>query len=448
MTTSTEKRITKPSKKLTDAACKNAKWEATSSNVLGDAMTQGLELRVGKQSKSWVFKYTRPAGGRTNLMLGRYNSDEKMGITLANARELAQAAAKQLRAGIDPGLAAKVAKTTQAMEQGDTFKGAIEVVLGQVKRKFTDRHYQEVKARAELHIIPKLGHLPLKDITSQIVAEVLQPLYDAGKHTTLKRCCQLISQTLNDAVEESRLDVNRCATTYKRRFALSKDQRAELVEEGKLGNMATIPPLELPNLMAALRSEHLEPVTRQCLEFQLLTMARPGEAATAEWCEIDLEARTWTIPAKKMKKRIEHVIHLSEQALAILAEAKPTYAGRRYIFSGTGNKETHISKSTTTIALRRLHHETKELKTKLVAHGMRALAATTLTEKGFRAAWIERALAHGLVDKTQAAYVHANHFAERAMMLDKWGEHVEKAKTGPIDLLPYNVTQIGKRDAA
>src|SRR6266436_3911982 len=39
--------------------------------------------------------------------------------------------------------------------------------------------------------------------------------------------------------------------------------------------------------------------------------ARTSEALTAQWTEFDRQARTWTIPAAKMKCRERHVVYLN-----------------------------------------------------------------------------------------------------------------------------------------
>jgi integrase len=57
------------------------------------------------------------------------------------------------------------------------------------------------------------------------------------------------------------------------------------------------------------------------LRFLLLTLVRRTEAAGALWSEIDLRARTWTIPGSRTKNRQIHVVPLSSQALAVLREA-------------------------------------------------------------------------------------------------------------------------------
>lgn len=54
------------------------------------------------------------------------------------------------------------------------------------------------------------------------------------------------------------------------------------------------------------------------LRFTILTAARSGETRGADWSEVDLEAKTWTIPAERMKASREHRVPLSDAALEIL----------------------------------------------------------------------------------------------------------------------------------
>jgi integrase len=59
------------------------------------------------------------------------------------------------------------------------------------------------------------------------------------------------------------------------------------------------------------------------LEFAILTAARTNEVIGARWFEIDMAAGIWTIPAERMKARMEHRVPLSNRALEVLRrEAK------------------------------------------------------------------------------------------------------------------------------
>src|SRR5690606_27796125 len=82
-------------------------------------------------------------------------------------------------------------------------------------------------------------------------------------------------------------------------------------------------PRDVATLMRAIRAYGGQPATRAALEILALTFVRPGELRLAKWREFDLDSATWVIPAERMKMRREHVVPLSEQAVAILRELRP-----------------------------------------------------------------------------------------------------------------------------
>jgi len=63
----------------------------------------------------------------------------------------------------------------------------------------------------------------------------------------------------------------------------------------------SLPYVELPLFLDELRQR--SGITPKALEFAILTAARTGEVIGATWAEIDVEAREWRIPAKRMKGR-------------------------------------------------------------------------------------------------------------------------------------------------
>ena len=58
------------------------------------------------------------------------------------------------------------------------------------------------------------------------------------------------------------------------------------------------------------------------VRFCVLTAARRDETAALEWSQIDLEARTWTIPTRRSKTKRDHRVPLSGQAMAMLDKAR------------------------------------------------------------------------------------------------------------------------------
>src|SRR5262249_42951215 len=93
---------------------------------------------------------------------------------------------------------------------------------------------------------------------------------------------------------------------------------AEALPKPKNGERhhAALPYAELPAFMAELRER--DSLSAKALEFTILTSARTQEVIFAIKDEIDLKARTWTVPAERMKAGKEHKVPLCERAVKIL----------------------------------------------------------------------------------------------------------------------------------
>lgn len=94
---------------------------------------------------------------------------------------------------------------------------------------------------------------------------------------------------------------------------------------------------ELSALLPTFKSHH-----GVCAKFMLLTGARITETTRAVWSDIDLEAKTWTIPpenlkdtralqARRHKPKVALVIPLSRQAIDLLLEARMAEVARRQL---------------------------------------------------------------------------------------------------------------------
>jgi integrase len=141
-------------------------------------------------------------------------------------------------------------------------------------------------------------------------------------------------------------------------------------------------------------------------------MTRPSEAAGARWDEIDEVNKLWTIPAERMKMRRDHAIQLTEQTLSLLDEMKPISGANEFIFSGDRNPSKPTNSGTANMALKRMG-----FKGRLVAHGLRSLASTTLNEQDFDPDAIEAALAHSIKDAVRAAYNRSDYLQRRRLMM-------------------------------
>jgi integrase len=95
---------------------------------------------------------------------------------------------------------------------------------------------------------------------------------------------------------------------------------------------------------------------------------------------------------------------------------------REYVFPSVRKPREHANSSTANMAIKRMGYHGE-----LVAHGLRALASTTLNEKGFRSDLIETSLAHVEKNDTRRAYNRAEYLEERREMMMWWSEHIAKS---------------------
>lgn len=370
----------------------------------------GLMLRVKPNgSRLWIFNYLRPfTKKRMNISFGIYPA-----VTLAAARTKRAAARELLAQSIDP----KEHRDTHASEQ----RGQLTSTLTKVAQswyalkanKVTPKTGQRIWASIENHLLSDLGKYPISKLTAPITIEVLQPIASNGGLELVRRLCQRLNEIMNHAVNVGLIDVN-SLSGIKSAFDTPTSQ-----------HMPTLKPEQLPELMRALNSDDIKIVTKCLIEFQLHTMTRPVEAATARWDEINLGEKLWTIPADKMKMKREHSIPLTEQAIYLLERLKPISGHREYVFPANNSPQRHTSSETANLALKRMG-----FKNRLVSHGLRALASSTLNEQGFDPDIIERALSHVDKNEVRRAYNRAEYLERRRIMMIFWSEHIEEATHG------------------
>ena len=211
-----------------------------------------------------------------------------------------------------------------------------------------------------------MGKYTISEITAPIAIKTVKPIAEKGSLETVKRINQRLNEIMNYAVNTGLIHSNPIAG-IKAAFERPKKQ-----------NMPSIKPDELPKFMQALSIASIKIVTRYLIEWQLHTMIRPGEAVKARWSEINVEQKLLNIPAETMKKKRPHSVPLTQQAISLLTAIKPISGHRVYIFPADRNPRSHANESTTNAAIKRMGY-----KGKLVAHGLRSLASTTLNEQGF-----------------------------------------------------------------
>ena len=285
------------------------------------------------------------------------------------------------------------------------------------KTEVTSDYADDVWRSLTRHIFPLIGKLTVAKITAPCVIEVLRPIEAKGNLETIKRLSQRLNEVMDYAVNHGLIHANPLSGIRK------------VFKKPRKQHMPALKPDELPMLMKAIAHANIKRTTRCLIEWQLQTLTRPSEAAGAAWSEIDSELKTWTIPAERMKKRREHVIPLTDQALALLELMKPISGKREHVFPSDRNPRTHTNSQTVNMALKRMGFAGI-----LVSHGLRSIGSTTLNEEGFDPDIIESALAHVDTNDVRRAYNRADYLKRRRAMMEWWSAHIEKSATGSYSL--------------
>ena len=343
--------------------------------------------------------------------LGPYNpADPKRSTTLAQARKQAS----EIKAGRDP------AAERKGQDRPITFREVADAYLRANKDGWkNEKHRDQWESTLEKWVYPHIGAKPVAKIDrNAIEALLIQPVEKANdkqfwiaRHETASRVRQRIEAILAYAI----------ARDYRTDNPASRDRLLPILpkiskEALAPKHHAALPYSDAPDFMAALRGR--DGTAARALEFCILTATRSGEVRNADWSEIDLERSMWTIPAAKMKAGREHVVPLSDAALAVLT-ATPEADRAGLVFSGT-NAAKSLSDMSLTAVLRRME------RADITVHGFRSTFREWAGETtGHPREVIEHALAHQLADKAEAAYQRGSLLPKRRKLMDDWSGYVK-----------------------
>jgi integrase len=423
--------MTKRHKPLTDKEVQVAK-PGTSLRDGG-----GLFLRVTpKGGKSWVFRYTSPAGGMAGkareMGLGSYPA-----VSLSAARAGATTARALVNSGTDPiedrdaKRDAAVQGANERAEAATLGEYAERAFLPDMLKNFANAaHRQQWRATFATHFA-SLRDKKLADVTKKDVLGILKPLW-AEKYVTAARSRERLERLFDHAAQNHAFDGENPALMRHFNTVLIKPKAMAK------GHHAAIPHADVATFIAALRQKQGESLAALMVEFIALAACRTGEARFAVWSEIDLEKELWTIPAQRMKMRRAHIIPLTPRMLEILEDAKHRHPLMRtkaelestdYVFaSGTGKP---LSEMAGLMLLRRM-----EAYKDFTVHGLRAtFKSWAMSETEFARELIEEALAHSL-GAVEAAYVRVSAVKLRRTLMEAWQNHLNGDAPSGQNVLP------------
>jgi integrase len=387
---------------LTDVKCRNSKGQIRQYKVSDGG---GLYLLVNPDgARYWRLAY-RWHGKQRTLALGIYPA-----VGLMEARAGRDDAKRSLAANVDPSAIKRERKRAAKIASGNTFE-AVALEWHDWKGGRTPYYAGQILRRLKADIFPIIGPRPIAELESPELLDVLRKVERRGANETARRLKQLLGQVFRFAIVTSRAKRDPSA-----------DLKDALRATGEAQHHRAMPLAELPTFLQKLETYGGEPQTKLALKLVALTFLRTTELRAGKWSElenIDENSAQWRVPAERMKMRLEHLVPLSRQAVAVLRELRALSGSSANIFPSPG-KEGCMSSNTMLYALYRMGYHGRA-----TTHGFRGVASTILNESNlFNRDWIERQLAHVERNEVRRAYNAAEWMPDRRRMMQWWADHI------------------------
>lgn len=355
----------------------------------------------------WVLRFVSPVTGkRRNAGLGSY---PETGI--AEAGKLAMGMREKIAAGTDP-LEAKRNESCKPITP--TFQDAAKTLHAELLPGWkNEKHGQQWINTLTKFVFPEIGALPLNEIQPRHIADVLRPIW-LSKAETAGRVKQRIHAVMSWGWAHRHCTANPVDVVHH-----LLPQR--LGKAARTKHQPAMPWREIPKFISEkLRVNGSHDQTRPMLELLILTAVRSGEIRGIRWSEVNLDEAIWTIPAERMKAKQAHRIPLSNRAVDILKAQKDLH--KELVFPSPRD-QVELSDMILTSFLRREKALSDTAGRVATAHGFRSSFRDWCSEQGYARDLAERALAHTVANKVEAAYHRTDLLEQRRPMMQAWTDH-------------------------
>lgn len=438
--------------KLTDRGIKALRIEA-GERMLADGNGLYLRLREGDAPKVWMFRFSL-AGKAKKMQLGTYPL-----MSLADAREEANGLAAMVKQGIDPieAKAAEVIRTQAeakakaaalaALDARLTVNGLFErwATVDLARRKDGGA---EVRRMFEKDVLPVLGSLVVEDVRKGQITGVSDALLARGVPRMAKLIFSLMRQMFRFAVDRDIIEFDPSASIRKAKIGGKDVERDRVLSDE-----------EIKALFVQMPSAVLSVSTAAAVWLALSTCCRIGELLGARWEHVDLNKRTWLIPASAAKNGKAHLVFLSEfavrqfMALKEAAEINLKEAQKKepeakpipWIFPNRTADGAVCSKTVTKQLGDRQRQGRKPMKGRAKAeisdtltlvgggwspHDLRRTGATLMVSLGVLPEVAERCLNHIETNKVKRIYQRHSYEAEMRQAWEMLGDRLELLTSG------------------
>lgn len=360
-----------------------------------------LYLRVAPGgSKQWIQRI-RVNRKQHDLGLGGFPH-----VSLQQAREAAFANKAAVRHGQD------ILSDRRKQRAMLTFEQATKRYYDENQGGWRETYRKKWGSALYKYAMPRLGHVPVDQITSRTVINLLVSL--ASKRSAQAR---ILRQRIRSILE------------WAQAHGLVTDNVAGDCIEGGLPTIPAVkehhralPYADLPTALRMIDESTSSLSARLCFRFIALTACRSGEARHARWAEMDLKNRMWSIPKERMKMKHDFRVPLSTAALAVLEQAATLRDASDLIFPSARKRGVSITDMAVSAVLKRVG-----LAEQATVHGLRSCFRDWASEKtNADYATMEMSLAHAVGNTVERSYAHSDLYEKRKILMQQWADFLEK----------------------
>ncbi len=384
---------------LTDTKVRNLKPQDKLYRV---ADSHGLAIEVNPNgSKLWRhrFRYNNKA---TMMSLGSYPM-----VSLLEARQKRDSNKQLLSEGVNP------ARTQSKFDNTKpTFKEMFEQWIENKRDEWSSGYIEDTQQRANNYLIPTIGKLPIEDIKSPDMRNLLLKIQSSGKLDMLQKVKGIANGVFKYSVGMGVISVNPV-----------RDLPNEIFKKKPVKHYASITdPKEIGILLDKLEEYNGSYEVNNALMLAPHLFLRPSELTGLLWSEVDFDEKIIRIGEERMKMKRTHLVPMSKQVLGMILKISKFNTESLYVFPGPRNINKSITPDSLRLAIRRLGID----KDTFTTHSFRSMASTRLNELNYRADVIEMQLAHAEGNKIRGAYNHAQYLPERVKIMQDWSNYLDK----------------------
>ncbi|MDC1198771.1 integrase arm-type DNA-binding domain-containing protein [bacterium] len=390
----------------------NKLTSATAKAALAGKYSDGGGLWLHKRpdgGAQWVLRVT-PHGRRREMGLGRFPD-----VSLKEAREAAEKWRGMVRQGLDP----IKERDRQRREAARNLHLLRDIALDAFESRKAELKGDGKAGRwftpLELHVLPKLGKVPVADIDQRDIRDTLAPIWHE-KADTARKAMNRLGICLRHAAALG-LDVDLQATDKAR--ALLGNQRHTVKH---------VPAVAWQDVSVFYRSLSGGTVTELALRLLILTAVRSYPLRHLHLDQI--EGDVWTIPAEAMKGRVgatsDFRVPLSAEARAVILEASK-FARDGFLFPGV--RKGVISDMTMSRFMDRRGMEERP-------HGFRSSFRDWTAEATNAPREVaETCLGHVTGGAVERSYRRTDFLERRRALMERWANHVSSTQASNVRVL-------------